>query len=96
MKTNGLDRLSKQMKQLEKFMKEIDGSLGEVNFDPSDAESIEQAIVSMENMIDQKSENYLNNPMISKIIGNLKEKYRQSIIDKAAEARTDNDEDSQV
>ncbi|ANF83080.1 hypothetical protein A3K93_03285 [Acinetobacter sp. NCu2D-2] len=96
MKINGLDQLSKQMKQLEKFMKEIDGSLGEIGFDPFDAESIEQAIISMENMIDQKSENYLNNPMISEIAENLKENRRQSIIDKAAEARTNNDEDTQV
>ncbi|NHB58875.1 hypothetical protein G9F32_12735 [Acinetobacter sp. 194] len=94
MKIKGLDHLSKQMKQLEKFMKEIDGSLGEVQFDPFDAESIEQAIINIENMIDQKSENYLNNPMISKIVGNLKENYRQNIIDKAAEARVNTDEDA--
>ena len=34
--------------------------------------------------------------MISEIVENLKENYRQSIIDKAAEARTNNDEDTQV
>lgn len=87
MKIKGLDQLSKQMKQLEKFMKEIDGSLGEVSFDPFDAESIEQAIVKMENLIDQKSESYLSNSMIVEIVGNLKENYRQSIVDKASEAR---------
>lgn len=94
MKINGIDQLSKQVEQLEKFMKEIDGSLGKINFDPFDAESIEQAIISMENMIDQKSENYLRNPMILEIIGNLKENYRQYIIDKAAEARTNTDEET--
>lgn len=94
MKINGIDQLSKQVEQLEKFMKEIEGSLGKINFDPFDAESIEQAIISMENMIDQKSENYLRNPMIREIIGNLKENYRQSIIDKAAEARTNTDEET--
>ena len=55
MKITGLDQLSKQMKQLEKFTKEIDGSIGEVSFNPFDAESIEHAIVEMENLIDQKS-----------------------------------------
>lgn len=94
MKISGLDQLSKQMKQLEKFMKEIDGSLGEVSFDPFDAESIEQAIINMENMIDQKSEKYLNNPTVGEIVENLKENYRQSIIDKAAEARTNTNEEN--
>ncbi len=94
MKIKGLDQLSKQMKQLENFMKEIDGSLGEVSFDPFDAESIEQAIVKMENLIDQKSESYLSNSMIVEIVGNLKENYRQSIVDKASEARVNADEDT--
>lgn len=62
MKITGLDQLSKQMKQLEKFTKEIDGSFGNVQFDPFDAESIEQALVKMESLIDQKSESYLGNP----------------------------------
>lgn len=94
MKVTGLNQLSKQIKQLEQFTKEIDGSLGAVHFDPFDAESIEQAIVKMENLIDQKSESYLSNPMIVEIVGNLKENYRQSLIDKATEARLNTDEDT--
>ena len=93
MKITGLDQLSKQIKQLEKFTKEIDGSLGDVQFDPFDAESIEQALVKMESLIDQKSESYLGNPMFVEIVGGLKESYRQSIIDKATEERLNADGD---
>ena len=94
MKITGLDQLSKQMKQLEKFTKEIDGSIGEVSFNPFDAESIEHAIVEMENLIDQKSERYLSNSLIVEIVENLKETYRQSIIDKASAVRVNADEDT--
>lgn len=54
----GLDELSKNFKNFEKFISEIDGELGTVNFDPFDAESIEQAIIEMETMIDDKSMTY--------------------------------------
>lgn len=87
MALNGFDQLSKQLKQVEKFTKEIDGSLGEVSFDPFDAESIEQAIVHMEELIDQKAQGYSSNAMIKDLVISLKDSYRQQIIDRASEAR---------
>lgn len=87
MKIEGLDQLTKQLQQLENFANELDGLLGEVSFDPFDAESIEHAIVNMENLIDQKAQGYSANPMIAELVANVKENYRQQIIDKAAEAR---------
>jgi hypothetical protein len=83
----GLDDLSKKLKEFEKFISEIDGEIGTVNFDPFDAESIEQAIIKMEKMIDDKSTVYYRNQMIQDISVEMKEKYRQAIIDKAANSR---------
>lgn len=83
----GLDELSKTFKELEKFISEIDGELGTVNFDPFDAESIEQAIVEMERMLDDKSMTYSRNQMIQDMAIEIKANYRQAIIDKAAVAR---------
>ena len=89
----GLEDLSKTIKELEKFLSEIDGELGTVNFDPFDAESIEQAIIAMERMIDDKSMTYSRNPMVQEIAIETKVNYRQAIIDKAAEARIQNEDE---
>ncbi|MDU4393492.1 MAG: hypothetical protein E7I55_05830 [Acinetobacter ursingii] len=95
MKITGLDQLTKQLQQVEKFTKEIDGSFGDVSFDPFDAESIEHAIVNMENLIDQKADGYSSNPMITALVANMKDSYRQQIIDRATEVRMEEDKGSQ-
>lgn len=87
MKIKGLGQLANQLKELKKFTQEIDGSLGEVSFNPFDAESIEQAIVNIEDLINQKAQYYSSNVLIIDLIVNLKESCRQQIIDKATEAR---------
>lgn len=94
MKIQGLDQLTKQLKEVERFTREIDGSLGQVNFDPFDAESIEHAIVDMEDLINTKAESYSSNTIIAEMVAGIKESYRQQIIDKAAEARLENEGDN--
>lgn len=83
----GLNDLTKNFDELAKFTAEIDGDLGTVSFDPFDAESIENAIIAVERMIDNKSSIYPSNQLIQDLAGDLKEQYRQGIIDNAAEAR---------
>ncbi|MFV5348618.1 hypothetical protein [Acinetobacter soli] len=83
----GLNHLTKKLDDLAKFLSEIDGKLGTISYDPFDAESIEHAIVECEKMIDNKSSKYSSNQEIQSIAKELKAKYRQGIIDKAAEAR---------
>lgn len=83
----GLGSLSKSLEELGQFTSELDGELGTLNFNPFDAESIEQAIVNMESWIDERSGNYPNNSMIKDISAELKSTYRQAILDKASEVR---------
>lgn len=94
MKINGLNQLSKQLEQVGKFAKEIDGTLGKVSFDPFDAESIEHAIVNIENLIDERAQSYSSNPMVVELVANMKNSYRQQIIDRAAAARIGENEDN--
>ncbi|MGJ8757009.1 hypothetical protein ACSFV5_04435 [Acinetobacter sp. HC8-3S] len=94
MKINGLDQLSKQFEQVGKFTKEIDGTLGNVSFDPFDAESIEHAIVNIENLLDEKAQGYSSNPIITELVANMKVSYRQQIIDRASKARMEVDKDN--
>lgn len=87
-KITGLDGLTKQLKEAEWALKGLDGTFGKVSFDPTDPASIEAAIIQVEAMIDERLGSYSDNPIIGPMIGQLKEKYREGIVDKAAEART--------
>ncbi|CAN7673758.1 hypothetical protein LJR255_005314 [Pararhizobium sp. LjRoot255] len=86
-KITGLDRLTKELDQLQRVIGQLDGEIGTVNFDPNDPASIESAISNVHALIDQKVGSYSSNSMAASIIEGLKDTYRQGILDKAAEAR---------
>ncbi len=83
----GLDQLNKTLSELGKVTGELEGELGSIQFDAESAESIELAIVEMENMVDKKFENYASNPVAIDMADGIKTAYRQMIVDKASEAR---------
>lgn len=87
MKITGLDKLSRKMDELSKFGSDIDGRLGEVSFDPNDPGDIERAIAEMESMVDERASSYPRNDAIQNIAGQMKEKYRQAILNKAEASR---------
>lgn len=92
-KISGLDGLTKQLKEAQKALAALDGQIGTVNFDPNDPGSIEAAIRQVELMIDQRAGAYARNPIIAPLIEKLKEQYREGIIQKAAAARLEGDQD---
>ena len=83
----GLDQLNKTLSELGKVTDELEGELGTIQFDAESAESIELAIVEMENMVDKKFENYASNPVAIDMANGIKAEYRQIIINSASEAR---------
>lgn len=83
----GLNQLNQTVSELEKVTSELEGELGSIQFDAESAESIELAIVEMENIVDKKFENYALNPVAIDMADGIKAAYRQMIIDKASEAR---------
>ena len=91
----GLDQLNKTLSELGKVTDELEGELGSIQFDAESAESIELAIVEMENMVDKKFENYASNPVAIDMANGIKAEYRKMIINSASEARiqTDSEED---
>ena len=94
-KIKGLDQLNKTLSELGKVTSELEGALGTIQFDAESAESIELAIVEMENMVDKKFENYASNPVAIDMANGIKAEYRKMIINSASEARiqTDSEED---
>lgn len=93
LKITGLDKLQKNLKEAERALSELDGELGVVNFNPNDPASIEAAIQSVNRMVDERIGEFSTNPIIGPLADQMKEKYRESIIQKAAEARLKPDED---
>lgn len=92
-KITGLDKLTKDLDQLSKAMAELDGDICQVKFNPHDPVSIEQAIQAMEAAIDARVASYSSNPMVSGIVEEMKEKYRDGILEKAASARLQEGDD---
>jgi len=92
-KITGLDRLQKQLKEAEEAFAELDGNIGQVNFDPSDPSSIEAAIKKMESMFDERAGRYSDNPIVGPALAEMKEKYRAAIIEKAAAARLSSEDE---
>lgn len=86
-KVEGLDKLQRQVKEAQRAFEELDGTLGQVNFDPEDPASIESAIAQAHATIDERVGMYSGNPFVAPMIGQMKESYRSAIIEKAAAAR---------
>ncbi|GLQ91602.1 hypothetical protein [Dyella acidisoli] len=88
-KIEGLDELTRQLSEAEQAIASIDGDLGAVNFDPHDSASIERAIQAAETLVDEKLKAYAGNSLVESLVEQMKEQLRQGIIDKAAQARTE-------
>lgn len=94
MNIKGLDEFQRNLSQLQRALSELDGELGTVRFDPSDPVSIEAAIAEMERTIDERIASFRGNDVVDGIVEQMKEHYREAILDRAAEARQEgmNDE----
>lgn len=92
-KIPGLDQLSRQLEQAQEAIAEIDGHLGTVNFDPNEPASIETAILQAEALIDAQLKPWADNPLVAQVADGLKEQYRNAIIDRAAEARLEDNQE---
>ena len=64
-KITGLDKIQKDLKDVKHALNKLDGELGVVNFDPNDPASIESAIHSVNQMIDERLGEYSSNPLVA-------------------------------
>lgn len=71
--------LTKQLDAAARAAKSLDGELGTIEFDPKDQRSVEEAIHSLENRIDQKLARHLENPLVAHFAAQLKAIYRDQI-----------------
>jgi hypothetical protein len=71
-KIKGFDKLTREINDAKKALEGLDGNLGEVRFDPDDPESLEAAIQSMEQMIDERVGRYAGNGIIGPMAEEMK------------------------
>lgn len=87
-KISGLDTLTKQLDEAQAALAELDEELGVVSFDPTDPASIEAAIQEAEGLVDERMAPYANNAIIGPLAEQMKNRYRDAVIAKAAESRS--------
>tara|TARA_Y100000052_G_C2955393_1_gene89750 strand:+ start:13687 stop:13968 length:282 start_codon:yes stop_codon:yes gene_type:complete len=87
MKITGFDKLQRNLKDAQRALENLDGELGSVSFNPNDPESIDAAICEIEKIIDEKVGRYHSNPIIGPLAEEMKQSYREGILEKAAQAR---------
>lgn len=88
----GLDKLQRTLADAQKALESLGGELGSVTFDPNDPSSIELALQTMTRIIDERVSGYASNPVIGPLAEQMKETYREAILEKAAAARLQSSE----
>jgi hypothetical protein len=87
----GLEKLQKEFALASKALQALDGEITTLRFDPSEPASVEAAIAQLEQAIDDKIGPYRGNPMVESVATQMKEKYREQILERASVARLSNE-----
>jgi hypothetical protein len=86
MKIRGLDAFQKTLDDAQHAISSLDGQIGSVQFDPSDARSVEDAVALMESMIDSKLSSFRGNAIVESLIPQMKEN-KAAILERAKRER---------
>lgn len=86
-KITGLDKLQRELAEAQRALNDLASELEPVRFDPHDPASIEFAIQSVNQMVDQRVEQYASNPIVNSLVDQMKEAYRERIVEAAAAER---------
>lgn len=88
----GLNKLQRQLEDAQKILNSLDGELCTVSFNPNDPESIEAAIQQIWTVIDERVGTHTSNPIIGPLAEEMKERYREEILERAATARLEEED----
>jgi len=84
----GLQKLQKELEDATRTLRTLEGELSAVTYNPSDPSSAEAAVAHMERAIDAKMTRYHGNTIVDDLVRKMKDRYRQAIHERAAEARS--------
>lgn len=90
-KITDLDKLQRELTDATKALEALEGQITEVRYNPDDPSSVEGAIAQVEAAMDVKIGPYRGSNIVEQPAQNMKAKYREQILDRAAEARMTGD-----
>ncbi len=79
----GFDKLQRQLKEAQRALNPLEGTIGTLKFNPNDSQSVKGAIRQMETAINSKIASYRNNPLVSQLAEGLKDKFRKMILERS-------------
>ena len=83
----GLERLTSLFEELSDAIKQLNGKLCEVYFDPSKPEQVQAAIHAMQEAVDARLSEFSDNPLVQQFATATKEKIKTDILSRASAAR---------
>ncbi len=76
----GLDKLTRQLKEAERALQELDGEIGTVKFDPTNPTDVQRAIREIERKVDTKLSRFRGNPLVQTVAQGAKKTFREYIL----------------
>jgi len=64
MDMSGLEKLQRELKEMQTAVNSLDGEIAKIHFTPGDPESVELAVSEMKQAVDQKASRYRSNPIV--------------------------------
>jgi hypothetical protein len=83
----GLGRLTSVLQELGDSIKQLNGKLCEVRFDPTNPGQVQAAIEQTERAIDERLSEFPDNPLVRQLAAGVKQRFKQEILQRATEAR---------
>lgn len=87
-KITGFDKLEKNLRDAQRALHSLDGTIATLQFDPHEPASVLAAIRQMESIIDEKTARYRGNALVRNMAEKMKESYREQIEERAALERS--------
>jgi hypothetical protein len=83
----GLDQVKKNIEQITKAARSLDGEIARLRFDPKDPSDVNRAVRELERKFDAKVAPYGSNSAVREIVTGLKKEFRKGLLKKAGDAR---------
>ena len=80
----GLDKLQRDLKDAERALQSLNGTIASLKFNPNDDASVQEAIRDMERTIDSKISPYERSALIESLAEGAKKRHRKAMLELAS------------